>query len=425
MTRTRAAVAAKLRGPAAAMAVGIGPAAAAGYAVQARSALALPILGAVIALWVFASPSIAGIFLGASLPALQDLAGGRLGVKIALADAILVLLAARIAADAVVSRGLPALRVLRPVGLPVLQYAWLLGILVLVHAETTPFLNTLQRFEIVLVALLVGAYLALRRDHTRLLQAYVIVTAGLAVAWPLDLLGLQAELQKNPTGQLLANAILLLAGIRSLRPLLPCLPLLVVGLLLTGSRGAILAALVGLTAISIMHGGRSAMLVVARTLPMVLTAAIAFQWLAPDLQARLTDFRADSTTAGDPIALRYEYRRDAQSLIAAHPWAGVGVGQYGSASTKATDPHNVVLQEAAEGGVPLAASFILLVLGTLFALWRLRRVALAPAAAGVVAATAAHGLVDVYWVRITPVLGWLLVGMVCALGARAGAESQR
>ena len=29
----------------------------------------------------------------------------------------------------------------------------------------------------------------------------------------------------------------------------------------------------------------------------------------------------------------------------------------------------------------------------------------------------AHGLVDVYWVRVTPVLGWLLVGMVCGLYA--------
>jgi hypothetical protein len=25
----------------------------------------------------------------------------------------------------------------------------------------------------------------------------------------------------------------------------------------------------------------------------------------------------------------------------------------------------------------------------------------------------AHGLVDVYWVRGTPILGWLLVGMAC------------
>ena len=49
----------------------------------------------------------------------------------------------------------------------------------------------------------------------------------------------------------------------------------------------------------------------------------------------------------------------------------------------------------------------------------MRRVELAPVAAGVLVATVAHGLVDVYWVRVTPVLGWLLVGMVCGLYAQS------
>jgi hypothetical protein len=45
-------------------------------------------------------------------------------------------------------------------------------------------------------------------------------------------------------------------------------------------------------------------------------------------------------------------------------------------------------------------------------------------AAAVLLATVAHGLVDVYWVRGTPVLGWLLVGMAfgCAWSARRKAE---
>ena len=65
-----------------------------------------------------------------------------------------------------------------------------------------------------------------------------------------------------------------------------------------------------------------------------------------------------------------------------------------------------------------AASFLLLIGGTALALWRMRRVELAPAAAAVLLATFAHGLVDVYWVRCLPVLGFLLVGMVCGLAAR-------
>jgi len=87
--------------------------------------------------------------------------------------------------------------------------------------------------------------------------------------------------------------------------------------------------------------------------------------------------------------------------------------------TSSTDPHDVVLLQAAEGGWAFAGSFVVLVLGGVLALIRLRRVDLAPAALGVLIATVAHGLVDVYWVRGTPVLSWLLVGMVCAGAYRA------
>ena len=74
-----------------------------------------------------------------------------------------------------------------------------------------------------------------------------------------------------------------------------------------------------------------------------------------------------------------------------------------------------------------AASFIVLVVRR-----RVRALAtaaspLAPAAAGVLLATVAHGLVDVYWVRGTPVLGWLLVGMVVRgrSGGPCGAPARR
>jgi ABC-type amino acid transport system permease subunit len=105
----------------------------------------------------------------------------------------------------------------------------------------------------------------------------------------------------------------------------------------------------------------------------------------------------------------------------------VGVGNYlaGTASnlTLVSDPHDVILLEAAEGGYIFAASFILLVVGAAFVLFRLRRVELAAAAGGVLIATVAHGMVDVYWVRGTPVLGWLLVGMVCGLAAQRKADA--
>ena len=75
----------------------------------------------------------------------------------------------------------------------------------------------------------------------------------------------------------------------------------------------------------------------------------------------------------------------------------------------------MILLEAAEGGIIFAASFILLIGGAASGLWRMRRTELAPAALAILLATVAHGLVDVYWVRGLPVLGFLLVGMACGL----------
>ena len=83
----------------------------------------------------------------------------------------------------------------------------------------------------------------------------------------------------------------------------------------------------------------------------------------------------------------------------------------------------MLLLQAAEGGYLLAASFVLLIAGSFLALFRMRRIDVAAVAAGVLLSTVAHGLVDVYWVRGTPVLGWLLVGMVCGLYAHE-AESE-
>ena len=80
----------------------------------------------------------------------------------------------------------------------------------------------------------------------------MIATTVLAVVWPLN----DLAMQKNPVGQLIANAILLLVAVPALRRLLPCLLLLVPGLFLTESRGAIIAAAIGIVVIVLMQGFR-------------------------------------------------------------------------------------------------------------------------------------------------------------------------
>ena len=78
----------------------------------------------------------------------------------------------------------------------------------------------------------------------------------------------------------------------------------------------------------------------------------------------------------------------------------------------------MLLLQAAEGGWAFAGSFVVLILGACIVLVRLRRVELAAVAMAVLLANVVHGLLDVYWVRGTPVLAWLLVGMVCATALR-------
>jgi O-antigen ligase len=258
----------------------------------------------------------------------------------------------------------------------------------------------------------------------------VLATTLLAVAWPvLNPTGvLGSQFQKNPVGGFIVSAILLLLAVRGLRRLLWCMPLLLIGLGLTASRGAILALVVGIAVISLAYGGGRRRAVLAGTLAIVISGLVVFQFLPASTTSRITNLSAAGNSSSSwAIFYRDQYYHAAEQLIAAHPWTGVGVGNYvaGSASnlTLATDPHNVILLEAAEGGYVFAASFILLVIGAAFVLWRLRRVELAAAAGGVLIATVAHGMVDVYWARGTPVLGWLLVGMVCGLAARRRADA--
>jgi hypothetical protein len=382
---------------------------------------AAALAGAVV---LFASPTLAAVMLGVSIPEIQDVTGGHLGVHIAASDIVLVLITARILADAVVSRRSAALRALRPVRVPVVQYAWCILIVLVLHFGLGSTGKSAQRIELFFIPMLVGAYVAIRRDHMLVLKAYVIATTLLALAWPiLNSEGLSGQFQKNPVGQMIVGAILLVIAVHGLRRLLPCMPLLLIGLALTASRGALLALVVGLVVLSVMYGGARRRTIVARTLALVLIGTAIYPFLPGDVASRLTSYTtAAGATGSFAIDLREEFAKDAEQLISQHPWTGVGVGNYvaGTAAnfTSTTDPHDVILLEAAEGGYVFAASFLLLILGAAFALWRLRRVELAAVAAAVLLATAAHGLVDVYWVRGTPILGFLLVGMVCALAAQ-------
>jgi hypothetical protein len=408
-------------------AVGAATAATVTYAPVPSLLLIMVPVGLGVAALVFKSPVWAAVLAGASIPEIQDVTGGRLGgLHVAASDVVLVLIGAKLLVNTVSThRRAGIVGALRPVSGPVLQYGWMLLILLALHPGFTSAVKSFQRFELFGLPLLAGAYIALRRDHLLVLRAYVLATTVLAVVWPvLSSEGWAGEFQKNPTGQLIVGAILLLIAVRGLRRLMPCMPLLVIGLALTASRGSLVGLVVGVAVLSVTLGGRSRRILIARTVAILLTGVAIYPLLPAAISARFTSFSGATGTAGAyAIDIRSDYYRDAEQLIAAHPWTGIGVGNYLAGSvadgTLTTDPHDVILLEAAEGGYLFAASFILLIVGSAFALWRLRRVELASVALAILLATAAHGLVDVYWVRGTPVLGFLLLGMACGLATQA------
>ncbi|HJQ51005.1 MAG TPA: O-antigen ligase family protein [Gaiellaceae bacterium] len=366
-----------------------------------------------LVVWLLGRPGPALLLLGASIPITYSLTGGRGGFNLSPSDLLLLFVGAAIVFEAVVTDSLPSVAALGPVRKAVGQYGVFMMLLLTIHLSVSDFAKTGQRFELFLLPLIVGAFAALTGRHVGLLKAYVLATTILAAAWPVaHSLG-----QKNPVGQMIANAILVLVGVRALRRYLPCALILVPGLFLTASRGAILAVAIGLAVIAVLQDSRIRTLS-ARFSVVAMLAIGAYAVLPASLQGRLTNFSAGFSAPGSyAIYLRQQYANDAEQIIRAHPYVGIGVGNYLAGNpyngTQTQDPHNVLLLQAAEGGYLFAASFVLLIAGCAFALRKMRQVDVTPAAAAVLLATVAHGMVDVYWVRGTPVLSWLLVGMAC------------
>jgi hypothetical protein len=388
----------------------------------------LPIAG-----WFASRPTAPLVLLGLSIPAVMSLTNDSLGstgnggYNTSLSDCLLILISLGIMFKWMSGRTEPVLRSLRPVALPVLAYCGVMAVVLAVHPGLRELFKTGQRFELFLLPLIVGAFAALTGRHIKVLQAYVVATTVLAVVWPVHHLGLN----KNPMGQMIANAILLLVGVRAVRRLWPCLVPLAAGLIFTVSRGAIAGALIGIMVILALQRTR-ARPVLTRVLPFAFVTLVVFALSPPAVQSRVTTFHASETTPGGyAIYLRQKYAKDAQQIIRAHPWAGVGIGNYYAAdsaitTTPVNDPHQVLLQQEAEGGYVFAAAFVLLIGATMLAVRKLRQVDVAAAAAGVLIATVAHGLVDIYWVRGTPILGWLLVGMACGgLSKRGDSRTPR
>jgi O-Antigen ligase len=366
-----------------------------------------------LVVWLAVRPTPLLFLLGLAIPWTYSLPGASGGLNVSAGDLLLSFAFVALLAQAVATRTMPAIRALRPIAFPVGQFAVLTLLLLAVHFGPHDVVQTIQRYELFVFPLVVGAFAALTNRHLVLLNGYVLSATLLGVLWPVA----GSVGQKNPVGQMIGNALLILLAVRGLRRYLPLAVLLTPALVLTGSRGAILATAVGFFVVLALQNVR-ARTVLVRVCALALVAFATYSLLPATQQHRLTNLSAGVEAPGSyAVYVRREYAADAQRIIGAHPWVGVGVGNYiagdPSRGTQTTDPHDVLLLVAAEGGYIFAASFVFLILGCCAAVLRMQHVDVAAASAAVLIATVLHGLVDVYWVRGTPVLGWLLVGMTC------------
>src|SRR5919201_5858215 len=182
---------------------------ASGHDTAALMTSVVPIAG-----WFVSRPTAPLVLFGLSIPAVMSLTNNSLGstgnggYNTSVSDFLLLLIALGIALKWMSGRSEPVLRSLRPVALPVLLYCGVMLIVLAVHPGIRELLKTAQRFELFLLPLIVGAFAALTERHIRVLQAYIIATTILAVVWPVH----HFSVNKNPMGQMIANAVLLLVG---------------------------------------------------------------------------------------------------------------------------------------------------------------------------------------------------------------------
>ncbi|WP_127996021.1 PglL family O-oligosaccharyltransferase [Piscinibacter defluvii] len=178
----------------------------------------------------------------------------------------------------------------------------------------------------------------------------------------------------------------------------PLCGLMLFGVVLTGSRTGLLGTL-----LLAAWGALDRSLERRTRLLLVLTpVAGALLWLGMAEWARLHDtvFAGEAQLRqSDPSSSRFGIWKNTLTLIAMHPWLGVGFGEFNFAWTLTPFPgrpvaffdhtHNLELQLAVELGLPLAALVLALLARALWEAWRAARAAPALRAALVLVLMAA------------------------------------
>jgi hypothetical protein len=198
-----------------------------------------------------------------------------------------------------------------------------------------------------------------------------------------------------------------------------------VTIVLTESRGPLIAVIVAGAAMLVMNS-RVSIQVYVGAIVLVLVAVAGLAWLRypelfqagrvgwlPDLEGDL--LRVVSWVAGIQIAL--------QQPLTGGGWMSVRGWNDGELGDKNVNlSHNLVLQGLADGGVPLGASVAVVVLGALRSAWSLRSY-LPPAWIASFVALLVCGAWDMPQLRaFASVMGGMALGLVCRVEHRPARE---
>ena len=226
---------------------------------------------------------------------------------------------------------------------------------------------------------------------------------------------------------------------------------LILGIVMSWSRGAWLGVLAGSFVVIALRGRRNATFAVSVLIVLILFIAVfGTGWMPGIIADRVNDLgsyvggpdpgRTEITDANFAVLERLAHWRAGQQMFADHPWLGVGIGNYGTAYDDYALPHwylplghahNVFINFLAEVGAVGFAAFIVFWLGVA---WLAGRAvastdgyvsALGIGILGAWAYLSVHSLFDNLFVQHSQLQLALLLGILVALvGTAAGAPNQ-
>lgn len=359
-------------------------------------------------------PPIALMLAFASAPLQNDVSGGG-AAKFSLAEVNLALTLICFVLQNVVRKERITLG---PIQVPVFLYLAICFVSSLHHWRgKDAVVSMLQMIVYLIVAvLLFSTYATSPRDLLPALHGLIIIGVVFSI------LGLATHstyllgIHKNGIGGSMFAAFtvaleLWLASDDRRRKRLLGLGLLVItaGLINTLSRGAWLAALVGLVLIFLLR--REWRVLSNLTLLLIPTIVLAWMIVPPEQKSYATDIEVRNTGS---VGARLKNAEIATSYIKENPWLGEGIGL-----RKQHDATNVFLFTLAESGVLGLLAFVGIHIAFLWMIWRThssldpKDPAFSCLAIGgaLVLGKLAHGQLDHYWSRGTVMMAWSSAGM--------------